>query len=321
MHREEALRAINEDQLDYIQKPVSVDFDTAGGFPLSFTHCGEKHVVGEILAQFRTAKSYPINAFLVRTAGDLVFLIYFQIKGLSRHRSIHQGSWVLSFRILHDYELMAFYRRERKMIVNMALKRIADFHGHVCPDLVLGCKLCEVVQNLLPFNGPTNGIAAIIAENSTSALDAIQILLGATLGNQRLKIMDLGKHNYTVIPKSEATGYRVRMKSQDYDDEDLYQRLSGKMLGNTIVMDEVVKLQILLDERVKYLLRQPPEALFEIEPIQKEAQLAEGPSVYLTCCRCGEQVLASHAIERRNAVYCLSCLQRTNAGCRSYRLH
>lgn len=321
MHREEALRAINEDQLDYIQKPVSVDFDTTGGFPLSFTHCGEKHVVGEILARFRTARTYPINAFLVRTAGDIVFMIYFQINGFGGHRSILQGSWVLSFRILHDHELMAFYRRERKMIVNMALKRIADFHGHVCPDLVLGCKLCEFIQNLLPPNKLTSGIAAIIAENSTSALDAIQIMLGATLGNQRLKVRDLGKHNYTVIPKSAATGYRMKMKSQDYDDEDMYQRLSGKMLGNTIVMDEVVKLQILLDERVRYLLRQPPEALFEIEPVKKEEQMLEGPSVYLTCCRCGEQVLASHAIERHDAIYCLSCLRMTNVGCHRHRLH
>jgi formylmethanofuran dehydrogenase subunit E len=56
----------------------------------------------------------------------------------------------------------------------------------------------------LPPGEAANGIAAIIAENSTSALDAIQIMLGATLGNQRLKVMDLGKHNYTVIPKSAA---------------------------------------------------------------------------------------------------------------------
>jgi formylmethanofuran dehydrogenase subunit E len=321
MHREEALRAINEDQLDYIQKPVSVDFDAAGRFPISFTHRGKKHVVGEILARFRTARSYPINAFLVRTAGGPVFLLYFQINGFGGHRSLHQGSWVLSFRILHDYELMALYRRERKMIVNMALKRIADFHGHVCPDLVLGCKLCECIGKLIPPGEEANGIAAIIAENATSALDAIQIMLGATLGNQRLKVVDLGKHNYTVIPKSAATGYRVKMKSQEYDDEDAYQRLSGKMLDNTIVMDEVVKLQILLDERVKYLLRQPPEALFEIERVEKEAQQLEGPSVYLTCCRCGEQVLASHAIQRPDAIYCLSCIQTTNVGCRSQRLH
>jgi formylmethanofuran dehydrogenase subunit E len=87
-----------------------------------------------------------------------------------------RGFWVLSFRILNDYELMALYRRERKMIVNMALKRIADFHGHVCPDLVLGSKFCEYIQKLLPSNKFANGIAAIISENCTSALDAIQIL-------------------------------------------------------------------------------------------------------------------------------------------------
>jgi len=76
------------------------------------------------------------------------------------------------------------------MIVNMALKRIADFHGHLCPDLVLGARLCERVLELVPSEGNGNGLAAIIAENCTSALDAIQIMLGITLGNQRLKVMN-----------------------------------------------------------------------------------------------------------------------------------
>ncbi|BBO82308.1 FmdE family protein [Desulfosarcina ovata] len=207
------------------------------------------------------------------------------------------------------------------MIVNMALKRIADFHGHLCPDLVLGGKLCEYIQQRLPPTEPANGITAIIAENSTSALDAIQIMLGTTLGNQRLKIMDIGKHNYTIIPKSVATSFRMRLTVQDYENEETYQRLSGKMLANTIVMDEVVNLQILLDERVKYLLRQPPESLFRIESIEKEPQIPEVPSIYLTCCRCNEQVLGSHAVNYQDKIYCISCLQQMNAGCLRDHLH
>ena len=155
------------------------------------------------------------------------------------------------------------------MIVNMALKRIADFHGHVCPDLVLGSKFCEYIQKLLPSNKFANGIAAIISENCTSALDAIQILLGATLGNQRLKVMDFGKHNYTVIPKSASSGFRLILNIQTFEDENEYQRLSCKMLEKTILMDEVVQLQTLLDERVKYLLKQSPESIFRIEWTQK----------------------------------------------------
>jgi formylmethanofuran dehydrogenase subunit E len=216
--------------------------------------------------------------------------------------------------VLNDNELMALYRRERKMIINMALKRIADFHGHVCPDLVLGSKLCEYIQKLLPSNKFANGIAAIISENCTSALDAIQILLGATLGNQRLKVMDFGKHNYTVIPKSASSGFRLILNIQTFEDENEYQHLSCKMLEKTILMDEVVQLQTLLDERVKYLLKQPPESLFRIEWTKKGQPLSEEPSVYLTCCRCGEQVLHSHAVYYKSETYCGRCFQLLKTG-------
>ena len=207
------------------------------------------------------------------------------------------------------------------MIVNMALKRIADFHGHLCPDLVLGARLCERVLDLVPSEGHGNALAAIIAENCTSALDAIQIMLGITLGNQRLKVMNFGKHNYTIIPKKGDTGFRFVLNGQSFDNEDVYRRLSEKMLDNTISTDEVAKLQVCLDQRVEYLLGQPRETLFAVELIEKETYVPEIPSVYLTCCRCGQQMLGSHAIRYQDKDYCISCMQQTNFGGARYCLH
>jgi formylmethanofuran dehydrogenase subunit E len=153
-------------------------------------------------------------------------------------------------------------------------------------------------------------------------------LLGATLGNQRLKVMDFGKHNYTVIPKSASSGFRLILDIQTFEDENEYQRLSCKRLDKTILMDEVVQLQTLLDERVKYLLKQSPEGLFRIEWTQKGQPLSEEPSVYLTCahpqmaicgwtltcCRCGEQVLHSHAVYYKSETYCGRCFQLLKTG-------
>jgi hypothetical protein len=73
MDREEALRAISEAQLDYIQKPVAVDFDAAGRLPVSFTVSGRKHVIAIVLERFRTCSDQPVNAFLVRTDANHVF--------------------------------------------------------------------------------------------------------------------------------------------------------------------------------------------------------------------------------------------------------
>jgi formylmethanofuran dehydrogenase subunit E len=101
---------------------------------------------------------------------------------------------------------------------------------------------------------------------------------------------------------------------QFYDNEGAYRQLSAKMMDNTISTDEVAKLQLFLDQRVKHLLGQPPETLFKVESIEKETYVPEVPSVYLTCCRCGQQMLGSHAVRYQNKDYCISCMQRMDPG-------
>ncbi len=75
MKRDEALRAISEDQLDYIQRPVAVDFDDTQFLPLAFFIKEKRHEVGEVIDQFRTCKESPINAFLIRTNENLILCI------------------------------------------------------------------------------------------------------------------------------------------------------------------------------------------------------------------------------------------------------
>ncbi len=99
------------------------------------------------------------------------------------------------------------------MLLNMALKPIVDFHGHLCPDLVPGCKLSEYARRLLCPDGECNGGFSVVAENSTSALDAIQIMLGTTVGNQRFQVLDYGKHGYTLFSKNADSGFRASLKA------------------------------------------------------------------------------------------------------------
>ncbi|SDO35452.1 formylmethanofuran dehydrogenase subunit E family protein [Desulforhopalus singaporensis] len=72
------------------------------------------------------------------------------------------------------------------MLANIAFKRVVDFHGHVCPELALGSKFCEYVQHLLNENVLDDNSFSVLAENCTSALDAIQVLLGVTVGTSAL---------------------------------------------------------------------------------------------------------------------------------------
>ena len=309
MKRSEALRSIQYDLLEYIQKKVRVDFDNVMKMPVCFTFGGNKYVIHEVLARFGTQAKRHVNAFLVKVDNDEVYFLYFQWCNMNQRSPFKRGFWVLSFRILSDRELMAFYREERKMLVNTTLKRVVDFHGHLCPELVIGCKACEYAQKLLSENGKLKGGILVTAENSTSALDAIQVLLGVTFGNQRLKVFDFGKHNYIFSLKNGQNGLMLSLKEQRYGDEDEYQALEEKIIKDQTSLDNMVHFQGLLDSRVKQLLSSPVEDLFVVEPVKRMQPATEMPTIYLSCWGCGQQVLRNRAVEFQGKIYCIPCFQ------------
>jgi hypothetical protein len=186
-----------------------VDFDNIRQIPAHFTYRKTRYDVKEIFARFRTHSMPHLNGYLLRADDGEGYFLYFQFFDRNRKSPFNMGFWVLSFRILSDKELMALYQEDRKMLVDIAFKRVADFHGHLCADLVIGGKLCTYVQTLLSSSGELDRGLTIIAENCTSALDAIQNMLGATIGNQRLQVMDFGKHNYTVTGNHGRSGFRL----------------------------------------------------------------------------------------------------------------
>lgn len=321
MNTAEALRSIRYDLLEYIQKNVKVDFDNALQIPVHFFHREERHIVYEILGRFRPGANRHINGFLVKADNEEVYFLYFQWSNRNQKTPFNKGFWVLSFRILSDRELMALYRRERKMLVNMTLKRIVDFHGHLCPELVIGAKACEYAQKLFSKNCKLEGGISVIAENCTSALDAIQILLGATAGNQRLKIFDFGKHNYTFLLKNEQYGFRLAFKEQKYGDKYKYEVLEEKIIKDHASLDDVVNFQDILDNRVKRLLVSPFEDLFFVEHVSPIQPATETPTLYLSCWGCGQQVLKNRVIEFESKIYCIPCFQLINTGCINHNLH
>lgn len=201
------------------------------------------------------------------------------------------------------------------MLLNMLLKRVVDFHGHLCPDLVIGCKLCEYAQRLFSQGGELKGGISVIAENCTSSLDAIQIVLGTTVGNQRLKIMDFGKHNYTLLSKKAGTGFRLSLKKLQYGDGEEYKELELKIMNNQFIMDDAMRFQKLLDERVKYLLGSFPEDIFMVKHVESVPPSFETANIFLQCGMCGEQVLKSRKIDYQGTTYCIPCFRQITTSC------
>lgn len=201
------------------------------------------------------------------------------------------------------------------MLLNMPLKRVVDFHGHLCPDLVIGFKLCEYAQRLFSQGAELKGGISVIAENCTSSLDAIQIMLGTTVGNQRLQIMDFGKHNYTLLSKKAGIGFRLSLKKLHFGDRKEYEELERKIVNNQFVMDDAMQFQKLLDERVKFLLDSFPEDIFMAKHVESVPPSFETANIFLQCSMCGEQVLKSRKIDYQGATYCIPCFRQITTSC------
>jgi formylmethanofuran dehydrogenase subunit E len=321
MNVTEALRSIRYDLLEYIQKKVRVDFDNASQMPVHFTYRGKRYGVSEIFGRFRTQSNGHLNGYMLRADDGEVYFLYFQFCDGNQKSPFNRGFWVLSFRILGDRELMALYRDDRKMLITMPLKRVVAFHGHLCPELVIGCKACDYGKKLLSENGKLEGEISVIAENCSSAIDAIQISLGATLGNHRLRVFSFGKHNYTFSPRNGRNGFRLSLKELQYGDEDEYVALQKRIIKDQASLDDMVHFQGLLDSRIKRLLASGPEDLFKVEHVRPMQQTAEMPTIYLSCWGCGQQVLRSRGIEFQGKIYCIPCFQRLNGSYPTQNLH
>jgi formylmethanofuran dehydrogenase subunit E len=185
------------------------------------------------------------------------------------------------------------------------------------PNWRLGMKACEYAQEQLRKGNEPTGRISVLAENCSSALDALQVLLGVTLGNQCLKVLDFGKHNYTFSVRDANAGFTLRLRALFYGDEQEYEILEEKIVHNQISLDEVVKFQELLDARALKLLTSRPEDLFDVIDAGETVQTLETPAAYLSCAGCGQPVLKEHAIEFQGRRYCAPCLQlleRSKAG-------
>jgi formylmethanofuran dehydrogenase subunit E len=79
------------------------------------------------------------------------------------------------------------------------LIKCIDFHGHLCPGLVYGYLVAKEAISLLELKRSNDEEIIAISENDSCAVDALQVLLGATAGKGNLIFKNYGKNAYTII--------------------------------------------------------------------------------------------------------------------------
>lgn len=193
------------------------------------------------------------------------------------------------------------------MCVQSPWEKALEFHGHVCPGLVLGFRAAEIGLRELGLELPVSHDANLVCltENKACAVDAIQAVTGCTLGKANLVVLDYGKLVFTFARRDTAEAVRVVVKPFDFGLGEL------RALQDRILQDAGESSRKAFSRRREEISDQLMEMveaeLFEIRRVTVDLPPEQRVKVMVACSNCGEGVFEEW-VHRQNAqVRCAPC--------------
>ena len=167
-------------------------------------------------------------------------------------------------------------------------EKAKTFHGHECPGLAVGVKVSQAVMEKMGVNPACDEELVCITESDACGVDAIQALLGCTMGKGNLICKPTGKQAFTFIDRKTGRGMRFYLKA----------KRSGMPR----------------EESISYLLNAPVDDIFECRAV--EIPVPEPARIFssIACETCGE-FAPEHKIRlQQGKRVCLDCFREYTRG-------
>jgi formylmethanofuran dehydrogenase subunit E len=157
------------------------------------------------------------------------------------------------------------------------------FHGHACPGLAIGVKVCEAVVEKMGVSPSFDEELVCIVENDACGVDAIQALVSCTFGKGNLIYKDTGKHAYTFFNRKNGKAMRFYFKKS----------MSG-MASNALQ---------------QYILDAPVDEIFDCKESDLEVPGYAKKLPSITCEVCGEVATENKIRFQNGKKVCLECFK------------
>ncbi|RDY23157.1 formylmethanofuran dehydrogenase [Romboutsia maritimum] len=167
-------------------------------------------------------------------------------------------------------------------------EQAVDFHGHECPGLAIGFKACEAAIEKLGIGKSGDEEIVCITENDACGVDAVQSILGCSMGKGNLIYRGTGKQAFSFFNRKNGEKIRMYFKINSNNmDRDMWQ---------------------------KTILNLPIEEVFEFSTPQYD--LPETARIFksIVCENCKESA-PEHKIRLQNGKQvCLDCFNSYDRG-------
>lgn len=166
---------------------------------------------------------------------------------------------------------------------NKLWEKAIDFHGHKCPGLAIGYKVCAAAIEKLNLSFSEDENLVCITENDACGVDAIQIILGCSFGKGNLIYRGVGKQAFSFFNRKTNESIRILLKP--------------------------LPKGIDKDEKEEYLLSSPIDDLFNFK--DSNLNLPKKAKIFRTiiCESCGEGAAENKIRLRDGKKVCLDCFE------------
>jgi formylmethanofuran dehydrogenase subunit E len=194
------------------------------------------------------------------------------------------------------------------------LQEVIRFHGHVCPGLIIGYRAAGVARSRLRAERPEDEELVAIVETDACGVDAIQALLGCTLGKGNLIFQDYGKQAFTVICRKRNQAVRIAMKAGALQRTPEQEALLQRVRKGVATPEEQRAYDDFQQKRVDELLEMGEEILFTIEEVAADEPEKARIFKSVVCHYCGEKVMEPRARIRDGQIACIPCAETYSRG-------
>lgn len=160
-------------------------------------------------------------------------------------------------------------------------EKCVAFHGHACGGLTIGYQAARYAARLLELRFSDNERSVCIAENDACGVDAIQVLLGCSVGKGNLLFHVTGKQAFSFYDRENGASVRLVL------------RPAPEGLSR--------------EERFDYYQSREPEELFDVKPVRIPLPEKAGMFESYVCECCGEQTGTNWIRLKDGKKLCMDC--------------
>lgn len=189
------------------------------------------------------------------------------------------------------------------------IDRAVSYHGSLCPGLAVGIQAARLALREVGRASEENRVVAV-AETDICAVDAVQALVGTTMGNRNLVIHDWGKNAFTFFRASDGKAVRIAGRPAWASD---YQALRARVQSGKAAPEEVARFGLANAAEVERILAMAPDDLYEVQDVHASPPATSRVDGWTTCSACGEVVMETRARARRGQTLCVPCFEQALA--------